>query len=434
MSERASAPRRLLLVSRELPPAIGPHPIRVAKLAKYLPEFGWKPTILTVPVDHAWATDDALLVDLDGIEVVRVPRLFSRVVPPTTGHGREATSGRREPTTAGRRVRTNIAELMLLPDRDILWALPAARRGARLASRFDAVLTTAPPFSTHLVGFWLSLRDHLPWVADYRDNWSMNPFYRRGTVPQHLNCATERRLLARADGIITVSEAAAGEIESAFPSTAGKLSVAMNGFDPDDMPSTAARPEFFEIAYMGTLDERRDPRPFVEALRLAAASEPGFSRTLRLSFMGNVAMWAADAATEALGQSRVRVHGLLPHREALTRAAGAAVLLGITTRAEAGGAGLTSKIFEYLGLRRPVLMLAPPGPARSLVTDLDAGETADPEDVEAIRVAVLRLHDNWRSGRERTASEERLESLTRRTTAARVSAALDAVLTHAVVR
>jgi glycosyltransferase involved in cell wall biosynthesis len=433
VSERSSAPRRLLLISRELPPAIGPHPIRVAKLAKYLPEFGWKPTILTVPVDHAWATDDTLLNDLDGVEIVRVPRLLSRVVPPTTGNSREATSGRRHPV-AGGRVRTNVAQRLLLPDRDILWALPAARRAARLAGPFDAVLTTAPPFSTHLVGYWLSLRHHLPWVAEYRDNWSMNPFYRRGTVLQRLNRATERRLLARADGIITVSEAAAGEIERAFPSTAGKLSVAMNGFDPDDLPFAAARPEFFEIAYMGTLDERRDPRPFIEALRLAVASDPEFSRTLRVSFVGNVAMWAADAATGALGQSRVRVHGILPHREALTRAAGAAVLLGITTRAEAGGAGLTSKLFEYLGLRRPVLMLAPPGPARSLVTDLEAGEAADPDDVEAIRDAVLRLYDGWRSGCERTAPEGKLDSLTRRTTAARVSAALDAALTYHALR
>lgn len=425
MSERRSGPRRLLLVSRELPPAIGPHPIRVAKLAKYLPEFGWQPTILTVPVDHAWATDDTLSDDLEGVDIVRVPRLLSRVAPPTTGQRRDGVRTPRQPVTGGR-VRTNLARRLLLPDRDILWALPAARRAATLADQFDAVLTTAPPFSTHLVGYWLSLRHHMPWVAEYRDNWSMNPLYRRGSLGQLANQTTEARFMARADAIVTVSEAAAAEVSDTFPSTVGKLHVAANGFDPNDLPTAAKHPEFFEIAYAGTLDERRDPRPFLEALRRLTLSAPGFTEAMRLRLMGNVSGWVSDAAVATAGQDHVSIDGLLPHREALARAARSAILLGITTRAEAGGVGLTSKLFEYLGLRRPVLMLAPPGPARSLVEDLGAGQTADPDDVEGIARAVGKLYEEWRSGSERTASPDRLEPLTRRTTAACVAIALDA--------
>jgi hypothetical protein len=142
--------------------------------------------------------------------------------------------------------------------------------------------------------------------------------------------------------------------------------------------------------------------------------------------MGNVSSWISDEAVATVGKGRVSIDGLLPHREALARAARSSVLLGITTRAEAGGAGLTSKLFEYLGLRRPVLMLAPPGPARSLVEDLEAGQTADPDDVEGIARAVGKLYEEWRSGAERTASPDRLEPLTRRTTAACVAIALDA--------
>lgn len=425
MSEPLSRPRRLLLVSRELPPAIGPHPIRVAKLAKYLPEFGWQPTILTVPVDHAWATDDTLLHDLKGVDIVRVPRLLSRVAPPTTGHRRDAIRDPHQPAPSGR-LRTKWAQRLLLPDRDILWALPAARRGATLVDGFDAVLTTGPPFSTHLVGYWLSLRHHVPWVAEYRDNWSMNPLYRRGFLGQLANRTTEARFLARADTVVIVSEAAAAEVSDFFPSTVGKLYVAANGFDPDDLPTPAERSEFFEIAYAGTLDERRDPRPFLDALRRLTSSAPGFPEALRLRLMGSVPSWVSDAAVTRVGRERVSIDGLLPHREALIRASRAAVLLGITSRAEAGGAGLTSKLFEYLGLRRPVLMLAPPGPARSLVKDLEAGRTADPDDVEGIARAIGWLYDEWRSGRERLASPERLALLTRRTTAARLAMALDA--------
>jgi hypothetical protein len=139
-----------------------------------------------------WATDDTLSGDLEGIDIVRVPRLLSRVVPPTASRVRDAVQGPRRYVTDGR-VRTRVAQRLLLPDRDLLWALPAARRGATLVDGFDAVLTTAPPFSTHLVGYWLSLRHNVPWVAEYRDNWSMNPLYRRGLFGQFANRTLPRR-------------------------------------------------------------------------------------------------------------------------------------------------------------------------------------------------------------------------------------------------
>ncbi|MHB8959827.1 MAG: glycosyltransferase [Candidatus Limnocylindrales bacterium] len=226
----------------------------------------------------------------------------------------------------------------------------------------------------------------------------MNPLYRRGFLGQLVNQTTEARFLARADAVVTVSEAAAAEVSGSFPSMVGKLYVAANGYDPDDLPTAGERPDFFEIAYAGSLHERRDPRPFLAALRRVVLATPGFSAALRLRLMGNVPGWVTDAALAAVGQERVSINGLLPHREALTRASRAAVLLGITSRAEAGGAGHTSKLFEYLGLRRPVLMLAPPGPARLLVGDLRAGETADPDDVDGIARAIVRLFDGWRSG------------------------------------
>jgi hypothetical protein len=48
---------------------------------------------------------------------------------------------------------------------------------------------------------------------------------------------------------VTVSDAAAAEVSDSFPSTVGKLYVAANGFDPDDLPTATGRSEFFEIAY-----------------------------------------------------------------------------------------------------------------------------------------------------------------------------------------
>jgi glycosyltransferase involved in cell wall biosynthesis len=418
----------VLIITRESPPAIGPHPIRVAKLAKYLPSYGWEATLLTVPVDHAWATDDSLATDLGETEVIRVPRLFVRLVAPTALAG-SATAGAALPT--GRhvprtRARSRLSAKVLLPDRDILWTIPAAPHAVRLARRFDAILTTAPPFSTHLAGWWVALRRGIPWVADYRDNWSMNPLFRRGFPAQQVNRWLEARCLARADAVTTVSEAGRDEIVAAFPRTAGRVLIAPNGFDPDDLPPPAGRPDAFEIAYAGTLDERRDPGTFLAAVRLLAQERPGFRAAVRLRFMGNISPSVAEAAVATVGRDQAAIDGFLPHREALARASSAAVLLdGVDI---AGAAGLTSKIFEYLGLRRPILLLAPPGPARELIRDLGAGRSAEPGDVRSVAAALGGLFDDWQTGREHTAPPERLEAFTRRATAQRVAAALDAAI------
>ncbi len=147
--------------------------------------------------------------------------------------------------------------------------------------------------------------------------------------------------------------------------------------------------------------------------------------TARLLLLGNVPSELTDAARNTLGPERVSYGGLVSHREALTRASSAAVLLGITTAAEAGGAALTSKLFEYLALRRPILMLAPPGPARTLVASSGAGVAADPDDVTAIMRAIEQLHEEWSQRTERRASDEVLARHTRAETARQVAAALD---------
>jgi glycosyltransferase involved in cell wall biosynthesis len=421
---------RVLIVSRELPPSIGPHPIRVAKLVKYLPEFGWDPTVLSVPVDHVVDRDDILSSEMDGTPVIRVPRVFARVAPPvsaprTLGATHSATPASHD---FGMSVKGRLARAVLIPDTSILWAIPASHRAMAIADQFDAIFTTAPPFSTHLVGDRVTRKRGIPWVAEYRDNWTMNPLYRRAGPAHWLNRRLERRCLTAASAVVVVSDHAAAELRAAFPGIGARLLVARNGYDPDDMPVQTERPAVFEIAYAGALAGARDPRPFFAALASVMADVPASRDDVRLRLIGRIADWVLEAAAAAIGPHRVVFDGMLPHRETLARCSRAAVLLGITTEAEAGGAGFTSKLFEYLGLERPVLMLAPAGPARELVQQSGGGLVADPSDTPAIAAAIRQLYEEWAAGSERRSDPSVLSGLTRRATAAAVAGALDAAL------
>jgi hypothetical protein len=89
---------------------------------------------------------------------------------------------------------------------------------------------------------------------------------------------------------------------------------------------------------------------------------------------------------------------------------------------------MTSKLLEYLGLRRPILMLAPEGPGVRLVRELRAGAVAAPDDRAAIQAALAELYSQWRSGSEQIASAAEAIRFTRRETARSMAALLDAAV------
>ena len=420
--------RRVVIVARDFPPAGGAPAIRITKLVKYLPRFGWRATVVTVPADHAWTRDESLMAELPvDLAVHRVPRLLSRAVAPTDTVARAKTEV--QPSWIQR-----AATLFLVPDRSILWALPAVQRVRRLVHHADALLTTGPPFSTHLIGLW-SAGASTPWIADFRDNWTTNPDY-EGRMPlRAVNRVLERAVLRRADAVLAVSPAARVELASVLLEADARIVVAANGYDRDDLPPRAAGPPTrFSLVYAGSLRATRDPRPLFGALQRLIDQEPGLGDALELHLLGTIPDSAVTQARASLGPKRVRVHGFVAHRAALAQAARAAVLVAISSEAEAGGSALTSKLIEYIAIGRPVLYLAPPGPGVDLVQKLDAGEVANPHETDAIAAAVTRLYARWRSGREQAVAIEALGAFDRLEMARIVAERLEMVAAERATR
>ena len=64
--------RNLLLVTRNFAPTSHVSVERATKLAKYLPEFGWRPTILTgARATSGLPADETLLDQVPGVEIIR---------------------------------------------------------------------------------------------------------------------------------------------------------------------------------------------------------------------------------------------------------------------------------------------------------------------------------------------------------------------------
>jgi glycosyltransferase involved in cell wall biosynthesis len=113
---------------------------------------------------------------------------------------------------------------------------------------------------------------------------------------------------------------------------------------------------------------------------------------VRLEFVGNVPDSVAAAAAGNGVADRVSCLGYLPHGAALARVAEADVAVVLLTDVPAAKAIMTGKLFEYLAMGVPTLVLGPAdGEAAKLVTSLSAGWVEEPHGVEAIaeRLAAL---------------------------------------------
>jgi len=383
----------VLLVTRHFPPGGGGGVQRPLKFATHLPALGIETHVLA-PDLPGNAPADAELELPTQAWIHRV-----RYVGPRGGRPSERLLAKQGVARLGTQAAL-LGRKLLLPDENVPWstfALPVAIRLVR-RERIDVVLTTSPPPSLHLLGAAVKKATGAAWVADLRDPLGAHP-HRRGYESQlaRLKESTvggvAKLVAKRADAIVAASDAIADEIRALEPK--GKVVTIANGCDFDDFAGLVHHPsERLRITHTGHFHGKRDPKPFLRAL-----AESGLDDVV-VRFAGDF-RGADREYAEALGLGdRVELLGDVSRRRSLELQRDSDVLLLLIP--ESGGRGrgvLTGKIFEYLAAERPILAAVPPdGAAAQLVRDTGAGVVAPPDDVEAIREALLDLHRRWAAG------------------------------------
>lgn len=350
---------RILLVSWAFPPYNCSGAVRVGKTAKYLHRLGHDVRVLTARGLGFPPTLDVEIPD-DRITATRWVD-NSRVVQATLG-GRERV-GERGYTLPGRmsgtvrRASLIYRTLVHLPDRQIGWMPFALAAGRRLLRTWqpDVVYASAHPVTGFLVGRRLAAIAGVPWVAEYRDLWLEEPSYPFEGLRRRLDAWLERRILASAAGLVTVSEPLA---ETLRHKTSVPVEVVLNGYDPTDAARGArsAEGEGIELSYTGMLYEgRQDPGPLFQALQLLGADR---SR-VRLRFYGRYLGAVERAAAEAGVADLVEIRPPVSHREALEIQARSDALMLFPFLGEADRGAYGAKFFEYAGAGRPILGVGP---------------------------------------------------------------------------
>ena len=371
-ADNADAKRRVLVIAFSYPPSPRVGALRPGGLAKYLPQFGWSPIVLTSSLDGV-SRDQPDVVGTKYRNLLAEWKARFRLDATRGIHQQLGLALASEPK--GKLLHTRVLRALktavTYPDETKGWISFAVNAIAEIAAkhRIDAIISTAPPFTTHMVGAQAKRILNCAWVADYRDLWNTNTLT-MGEATGLMAWArriTERNVLRQVDALVTVSEPWAERLQARYPQQ--KVACIENGFDEEDFPFTRydLTPQF-TITHTGQLYQgRRDPTVLMETLRELLDEEAIPESDLRLRFYGPVEPFLPALVSRFGLEKVVEIHGSVPRSDALRLQRESQLLLLLTWWNPAESGILTGKVYEYLGSRRPILAV---GGGRGRITAL----------------------------------------------------------------
>lgn len=283
------------------------------------------------------------------------------------------------------RDRTGVFGGARMPDLTDFWVRPAVR-WARTQPKWDLIVSSTGPYTALLVGRRLKRENRCRLFAvDIRDLWARNAV-QPGLPPfAWLERRLERKVLAHADLVTTVSHGLADELA---PRTNAPVHVIYNGFETDmrdaasgwhgqadsfalahdDVPSRSASNQtsvfpadhLIRLVFTGTIYPAiHDPAPLLRAVAKLRAENPAVGERLRITVAGPACDHWSRAAACCGAADAVEARGQIPHADALAMQRDAHAILILDAAPPHRGI-LTSKLFEYLLAPAPILALAGP--------------------------------------------------------------------------
>lgn len=400
--------KKVLIITYYWPPAGGAGVQRWLKLSKYLPESGWMPVIYTPDVAESPVDDPTLLADVrDDMQIIRRPIWEPyHIYKWLTGKKKSerVNAGflhEGKPPVWRERISVWIRGNFLIPDPRCFWIRPSVRYLTRFLKEHpvDAIISTGPPHSMHMIALKLKQKTGLPWVADFRDPWTKIDFYHRLQLTRWADKRhrkLERQVLHTADAVLTIGWNSAEEFRQLG---AVDPKVVPNGYDPDDFKDL---PKFqydkFTITHAGVMNDDRNPALLWEALSELVKNHDGFEKDLEIRLIGKVDFTVKEALEKAGLISCTRLIPYLTHHDAVRAMASSAVLLLSINNSPTAPGILTGKLFEYLAVGRPVLCISPvKGDSERVLSETQRGICAGYPEGPSVKGLIEKLYADFKN-------------------------------------
>jgi len=369
--------RKILIITYYWPPSGGPGVQRVLKFCKYLNNADWKPIILTVKNGDFPVFDQTLEKDVLGYKIYRSKsysfhKIFNSLNKKNTTPTFQLSSAKKDDflIKLSRWIRLN----MVIPDGRVGWYFDSINVGKKIfgENKIDAIFSSAPPYTTHLIAKKLALSNNLPWIADFRDPWT-DRFYnyenKRWWITSMLDKVLENLVTNSAQKCVTVSK----EISRSF---LRDFKVIHNGYDDEDFLNVYPDKdkENVVIRYLGTMTKSQNPKNFFDVI-----SKLNYNKyKYKVELIGNIHPDVKDYIQNQGFEKFVEFISYVNHSEAIQKMVNSHfLLLAIPNTAKNKGI-VTGKLFEYIRSMSKIIMIGPlDSDAAEIINNTSSGKCFD---------------------------------------------------------
>ena len=438
--------KNILFISYIFPPHGGSGVQRSSKFVKYLKQYGYNPIVVAALDARAYPylkLDEGLLNDINkDITIIRIDDVYDGMHIMTKNEATEVLS-----MLDGVIADDNIMSSFL----DDVWDVNATKHRITMFANpwmadtlcaidklidFDkigVIYTTSAPYYSTLIGFFLKHKFNIPWIADFRDEWTNSPVDLHSLPPTEFEVELEKNILSTPDAIIAINAIAANNYMELFGIPSEKIHTITNGYDDDDFPTFIPRDNINKRNKLlikhggnpGLLHYGFDITGLFDAINELIDNGNIENNKIEICFIGSI---KADMdIIKGLDKHKIATFKpLLPHFEYITEMSESDVLLNIAGDIPSVHRG---KIFEYLRMGIPILSLAPKDSVVDvLLQETNAGISFHPSD----KVGLSKyIHDSYRaffdSGIKYTPNHKQIKQYSREALAKRLISVINII-------
>ncbi|MDR3587455.1 MAG: glycosyltransferase family 4 protein [Desulfosporosinus sp.] len=418
--------KKVLVIAYFFPPLGGSGVQRTLKFVKYLPNYGIQPLVSTVKSGHNFAYDQSLLKEIpDTVQVHRsssLETLWLRSLIEKFAHLRrsqdvsvntsesnsenvteivkESNSEESLNIDPGKSIKQRLFEFvdnyLFIPDSKIRWLPFGFLKSLQLARRehVDYLFSTSYPYTTHLIALLVHKLYKKPWIADFRDPWVGNKAMQK-QLPFRikLDAWLENKIVQNADHLVNVTPSLTEMYKKRYPKQAQKMITITNGFDPDDFIGVSpVIQKKFTLIHTGIIAEAYDMETFVAGVASFLQSQPEARSNFQALFIGYVPPKYEELLKNKLPE-QVTILPYMSHKEVLNYQAGAHLLF--LTFDQSVDIAYSGKIFDYIGVGKPILGLLPKGVAAQLIQERKLGTVVPLGNSLELADAVSQYFNIW---------------------------------------
>lgn len=401
--------KKVLIIAYYWPPAGGPGVQRWLKFTKYLPDFGWEPTVF-IPENPSYPiVDETLEKDVSkDLHVIKTkiwePYQLAEIFGKDNKKFKAGQFDVGENQSWKSKLSIWVRGNFFIPDARVFWVKPSVDFLKKFLreNHYDALATTGPPHSMHLIGLELKKEfPNLKWIADFRDPWTEISYYKHLKLTQWADKkhrALEQQVFSNADVTLATSYTDAEN----FKRKGANAICITNGYEQDSNGENLKQDQSkkFVLSYIGVLEQLRNPEVLWQVLDELISEDKDFQKHFQLKFIGRIDnKILAKIDNSPLGHLVVN-RGYVSHAESNLEMRMSDLLLITNFPDESSKGIIPGKIFEYLASGKHILSFGPEdSDVKRILEETDAGQHFSYNDAVALKAFILKCYLQWKSGK-----------------------------------